>query len=118
MPVMNIRQMNMRVRQRFVDVKMVVHPLALTTGMRMLMVFVIHVGMRVGEPRVPVEVAMHFPVKQQHARKHDQRGRPEHARRMFPENNHRKQCADERTRCEQGARPRRTDLPQSINEKN
>jgi len=115
--MMNVGPVHMGMLYWFVSVEMVVYPNQFTILVRVLVVLIMLVRMGMVDPFMPVEVAVHFAIKEAHSRKHHHCSHPVLSRGTLSKNYDRKNGADERTRCEPGAGSSRSDFPQCMNEK-
>lgn len=117
MLMIDVRVMRMAVGHRRMGVLVRMRLAAIPVEIvRVLVVFIVHVAVRVGDPLVGMQVLVTFGHVQPHARAHQDGGNPEHPRGVFAERQDRDRRADERRGGEIRARARRTQTPQAEHE--
>lgn len=116
MPMVNVWPMHMCMVYRLMSMGMVMLSAIFFFVMLMRMVLVMFMGMRMGEPFMMVVMPMHFPVEEEHPKKHERRRHPVRTRWALTKNDDGEDGANERSRCEPGTRSCRSYFPQGMNE--
>ena len=97
MPMMDVGPVHVGMGYRLMHMKMVMLTAIFSVVVHMDMVLLMLTGMGVGKPFMPVEVPVHFPIEEQHPRKHDQRRHPVLSGWALSKNYDGEDCADERS---------------------